>query len=69
MTDRAKTTHLRIDAEINAALVAYAAETGTSAKVIGSMAIAEFLKERGVDIEYPRRRAAKSVRRDYPAAA
>ena len=69
MTDRAKDTHLRIDAQVNAKLVAYAAEEGMSAKSIASMAIAEFLKERGVDIEYPRRRQPKSMISGYPTAA
>ena len=69
MTDRAKDTHLRIDAQVNAALVDYAREVGTPAKSLASMAIAEFLKERGVDIEYPRRRQPKSMISGYPTAA
>lgn len=66
---RAKDTQLRVDSEVYAALVDYAAESGMPAKALASMAIAQFLKERGVDIEYPRRRQPKSQRVDYPAAA
>lgn len=66
---RAKDTQLRVDSEVHAALVDYAAESGMPAKALASMAIAQFLKERGVDIEYPRRRQPKSQQADYPAAA
>ena len=57
MNDKAKDTHLRIDAELNRQLVEYALEAGIPAKTLGGMAIAQFLKSRGVDVEYPRRRA------------
>lgn len=56
MTERAKDTHLRIDADLNRQLVEYALESGIPAKTLGGMAIAQFLKSRGVDVDYPRRR-------------
>lgn len=53
MTKTADSTHLRIDTRIHRELIDYSRVSGIPAKTLGALAIARYLQEQGIDIQYP----------------
>ena len=45
--------HVRVDADVKKALSDHTSETGKRMNICASLAIAKWLREQGVDIQYP----------------
>ncbi|MEO1208553.1 MAG: hypothetical protein AAFX78_03340 [Cyanobacteria bacterium J06638_20] len=49
----ASSPHVRVNADVKKALDIHTAETGKRINICASLAIAKWLREQGVDIQYP----------------